>query len=104
MRRSSHRPDPERSYIRALICDWNDELHGGADQRRPNIGRIDGAWRRSRLGADAFVGIMYEAYRRAKYCQRIERRADGPLGELGARNRMPYFFAILERLAIDASL
>lgn len=89
-------------HVCTLIADLTAELH----DTRPdwNASRALAIWRRSALGYADFVRCIYAARERARRNYRVTKRAAGALGELGARNRMPYLLAVLETLARDWSV
>jgi hypothetical protein len=82
--------------IEAQIQRLSDEFHDG-DHVKPNIGQAVRLWRASGLDEVAFADRLLEARSITKR-RVVNKPADGELGELGLRNKMPYFFTVLRDL------
>jgi biotin operon repressor len=95
------RHDPERGRIRGLIEDFARELNDEAPEAS-SVSRADNLRRRSDISAEEFTRLMYEARsltqeHTAGIRKVSEKPVDGPWAS--PKNKMPYFFAILEQLA-----
>jgi len=99
-RRKRGRPAkyPATPAIEALMTQWTDELHDDPDHARPNISQAARLWHESGVSEDTFRSLLYEARTRTKQAGNVEKLADGEAGEMGFRNRVPYFFACLKQL------
>jgi hypothetical protein len=69
---------------------------------RSNGTRAMRLWRESRLDEDAFVDLLHEARRITQQRGNIEREATDGSPE-GTKNRMPYYFMVLEDLVAATS-
>jgi hypothetical protein len=58
-------------------------------------------WANSNLDEEAFLDLMYEARRRTKRALVQKDASDGRSSFAGAKNRMPYFFAVLDDLLAE---
>lgn len=84
-------------YIARITQDFSTQFHD-RDHVRSNRGRALRLWDRSGLNEKEFVECMYEARTIALRAGNIELDAtDG--SPAGTKNRMPYWFAVLEDLA-----
>ena len=82
-------------YLEDLVDRYSDELHdsGHAPQNRGQAARL---WKASGRSETAFSQVMIEA--KAETLRRdIHKRATVG-GDLGLRNKMPYFFIVLRDL------
>jgi hypothetical protein len=80
----------------AQIEQLSGELHD-EDHLSSNVGQACRLWQASGLDEAVFADRMLEARSITK--QRvIHKAASGELGELGLRNKMPYFFSVLRGL------
>jgi hypothetical protein len=83
-------------WIRADIERYSDELHD-LEHTPQNIGQAARLFATSGLSEAAFCQLMGEARSITKGAT-IRKRAIGPGGEIGFRNKMPYFFKVLRDL------
>jgi len=83
-------------WIRADIERFSDELHDG-EHTAQNIGQAARLFQASGLPEAAFCQLMGEARAITKQYN-IKKRAQGEAGEVGLRNKMPYFFKVLRDL------
>jgi phage replication O-like protein O len=91
---SPRRARPYSASISRLTMDLSVQFHD-QEHDRSNRGRALRLWERSGLSEDEFVALMYEARATALRAPNIEREArDG--SPPGTKNRMPYWFAVLE--------
>jgi len=74
--------------------DLSRELHD--DNPRSSLGRAVRLWRESGQSESAFISALYDAKKVAARRGSIQKRATGEAGELGLRNKTPYFLAVLE--------
>lgn len=86
--------------INRCVRDFSRELHD-EQHTSSNITRAGRLWKRSGMGAGAFCRLMYEARAISKAQNHIHKEAEGRAD--GTRNRVPYFFAVLENLLVEAS-
>jgi len=84
--------------MEALITDWTTELHDDPDHARSNVSQAARLWHESGVSEDTFRDLLYDARRRTKGAGNVEKLAEGGAGEMGLRNRMPYFFACLKKI------
>jgi hypothetical protein len=82
--------------IESQIQRLSDEFHDG-DHAKSNIGQAVRLWHASGLDEADFADRLREA-RSITKCRVVHKPADGELGELGLRNKMPYFFTVLRDL------
>ena len=92
---------PATPSIEAMLQQWTEELHDSSEHARSNISQAARLWHESGVTEDTFRSLLYEARQRTKQAGNVEKMADGGEGELGFRNRMPYFFACLKKLIRD---
>ncbi len=83
-------------WIRAEVERYSDELHD-LEHFPQNIGQAARLFAASGLSEAAFCQLMGEARSITKGAT-IRKRATGPGGEIGFRNKMPYFFKVLRDL------
>jgi hypothetical protein len=92
---SAASPTPP-SRITAQIEQVSDEFHD-EDHVRPNIGQAVRLWQASGLDEAVFADRLLEARSITKR-RVVHKPASGESGELGLRNKMPYFFTVLRDL------
>lgn len=85
------------SSIASCIEDWSTEFHD-ADRFIQNRTRIMRLWTENGLGEERFLDLMYEARRRTKRALVQKQATNGKSAFGGVKNRMPYFFAVLDDL------
>ena len=90
------RPRWTSPEIEAQIQRLSDEFHDG-DHVKPNVGQAVRLWRASGLDEAAFADRLLEARSITKR-RVVHKPADGEPGQLGLRNKMPYFFTVLRDL------
>jgi hypothetical protein len=86
--------------IATCIEDWSGEFHD-SDRFIQNRTRVMRMWANSNLDEEAFLDLMYEARRRTKRALVQKDASDGRSSFAGAKNRMPYFFAVLDDLLAE---
>lgn len=93
---------PLSPLIDRIVADYSARLHDADKNVRSNSTRARRLWASSGLNEDDFVGLLHEAYQRTQdSSHRIRKSAqDGPYG---TKNKMPYFFSVLGRLADEAA-
>jgi hypothetical protein len=82
--------------IEHLLKDFSAELHD-EEHTAQNISQAARLWQASGRPESAFCQLMYEARALTKQ-YRVKKRATGPGGAIGLRNKMPYFFSVLKDL------
>lgn len=100
IRRRGRRDQPGEAprYLQAVIVDYSRELHDEA-HAAANITRAARLQRASGLAERAFVELVHAARTMTRARGNIRKAADG---DPALRNRMPYFFAVLEDLLARA--
>jgi hypothetical protein len=95
---SRGRPPKATEQIEVVLEEISGEFHD-AEHLPSNIGQAARLWKASGLSEGAFVSKLYEARSITKdYGMSIHKKASGEAGEVGLRNRMPYFFAVVKDL------
>jgi len=89
---------PATPGIEAMMTQWTQELNDDPEHARSNVSQAARLWHESGVSEDTFRDLLYEARRRTKQAGNVEKLADGQAGELGFRNRAPYFFACLKKI------
>jgi hypothetical protein len=88
----------DRQAILEYISDFARELGDGA-KLSSSVTRAVNLYRRSGRDIGGFTSAMYEARSRTKeYTANIKKRQPSEGGGYTAKNKMPYFFGILEQL------
>jgi phage replication O-like protein O len=90
------RPPKVTEWIQAEVERFSDELHD-SEHLPQNVGQAARLWKASGLSESAFCQLMGEARAVTKQYN-VKKRAPGQAGELGLRNKMPYFFKVLRDL------
>ena len=90
------RPPTATPYIEQLLTEFSAELHD-EEHTRQNIGQAARLWKASGRSESDFCALLYEARSITKQYT-VKKRAQGPGGEYGLRNKMPYFFKVLRDL------
>ena len=72
----------------------SDELHDDAE--RSSLGRAVRLWQQSKASEGNFIAAIYAARKITRQQGHVEKRASGEAGDLGLKNRVPYFFSVLE--------
>lgn len=91
-------PDEARQIITSYIADFAPEL--GDEAKLPvTISRAVNLYKRSGIEIGQFTGLLYEARSRCKeYTATIKKERKSDDGWYAGKNKIPYFFAILEEL------
>ena len=82
----------ERKALTNLIQDIARELHDRAPLQS-TVGRVLNLYRKSEVDFETFIGFIYVARARTQ-----QRTPSIRAGDSGERNKVPYFFAVLEDL------
>jgi hypothetical protein len=90
------RPPKATEQVAALIEQFSGELHD-EEHVRQNLSQAARLWKESGLAEDAFCQRLFEARSITKRYD-IQKPAEGEAGKYGARNKMPYYFAVLRDL------
>jgi hypothetical protein len=86
-------------HLRRRTIQLTAEFHDGDAQLFSTIRQVFTIARLSGLDPNSFLACFESARARTLRNNQITRRAAGPAGELGLRNRMPYFLTVLLTLA-----
>jgi hypothetical protein len=86
------RPPKASEQIVFWIEKYSGEFHD-EDHVPSNISQAARLWKDSGVEESVFCSILVESAARTKQAGNIQKRAGGKDGELGYRNKMPYFFA-----------
>ncbi len=89
------RPPKLSPYLEDLVDRYSDELHD-SDHAPQNRGQAARLWKVSGYSETAFGQVLIEA--KAITLERDIRKRARVGGELGLRNKMPYFFTVLRDL------
>jgi len=94
--RGTRRPPPKLPpYLEGLVRRYSEELHD--DEHIPqNLGQAGRLWKASGWGEASFGQALTEA-KEITLRRDIKKRATVG-GEIGARNKMPYYFTVLRDL------
>ena len=83
--------------IAAVITEWSLELHDDEQAIKSNITRATNLWRQTGMSEADFVHhVLYPARSTTKQQANIRKRS---ATDAGLRNKMPYFFRVVEDLA-----
>jgi hypothetical protein len=96
-RRAARRPRPPKlpPYLEDVITRYSQELHD-VEHVAQNLGQAGRLWKDSGRSESAFSQTLAEA-KDITLRRDIKKRATVG-GEIGARNKMPYFFKVLKDL------
>jgi hypothetical protein len=83
-------------WIQTEVERYSDEFHD-SEHLAQNTGQAARLWKASGLSEASFCQLMGEARATTKQYN-VKKRAPGQAGELGLRNKMPYFFSVLRDL------
>lgn len=93
---------PLRSALIAQVMAGYSALFHDRTHERSNNTRVMRLWQESRIAEQAFVDILHEARRITQQRGNIDREATDGSPE-GTKNRMPYYFKVVEDLVAMAT-